>query len=291
MRILAVDDDPQALRYVRDALSKAGYTCRWWPGTRRRRSASWKSERAPPGVVGPDAARDRRDRADGERILETWRTCRSSSCRLYGQDQIVVARALRGMGAVDYVVKPFSPTELAARIQGGAAQADRYRLGRTVGALRAGRADGQLRRTPGLSCGRPVQLTDIEYRLLCELTANAGRVLTHDQLLQRVWGLTNSGDSGPVRTVVKTLRRKLGDEADSPTYIFNEPRIGYRIARGEKTGRRRRERSASIRGSGNRHALLLLQTHGLIPASLPLRHPQVVASISIGGGKPLRDGA
>ena len=79
-------------------------------------------------------------------------------------------------------------------------------------------------------------MTDIEYRLLCELTANAGRVLTHDQLLQRVWGLTNSGGSGPVRTAVKNLRRKLGDDADGPTYISNEPRIGYRMPKAETQG-------------------------------------------------------
>ena len=72
--------------------------------------------------------------------------------------------------------------------------------------------------------------------LLCELAANAGRVLTHDQLLQRVWGLTNSGGSGPVRTAVKNLRRKLGDDADSRTYIFKEPRVGYRMPKGETPG-------------------------------------------------------
>ena len=61
----------------------------------------------------------------------------------------------------------------------------------------------------------------------------AGRVLTHDQLLQRVWGLTNSGGSGPVRTVVKNLRRKLGDDADNPAYIFTKRRVGYWMEKGE----------------------------------------------------------
>ena len=88
--------------------------------------------------------------------------------------------------------------------------------------------------------GHPVQLTDIEYRLLCELAGNAGRVLTHDQLLQRIWGLTNSGGSGPVRTVVKNLRRKLADDADSPTHTFNEPRVGYRMPKGETQGQEER---------------------------------------------------
>ena len=79
-------------------------------------------------------------------------------------------------------------------------------------------------------------MTDIEYRLLCELAANAGRVLSHDHLLQRVWGLTNSGGSGPVRTVVKNLRRKLADDADNPTYIFNEPRRRLPDAQGRDAG-------------------------------------------------------
>ena len=80
--------------------------------------------------------------------------------------------------------------------------------------------------------GRAVRLTNIEYRLLFELSVNAGLVLTHEQLLQRVWGLEHHGRPGAVRTFVKNLRRKLGDDADTPTYIFTEPRVGYRMARG-----------------------------------------------------------
>ena len=80
---------------------------------------------------------------------------------------------------------------------------------------------------------RAVRLTNIEYRLLFELSVNAGRVLTHEQLLQRVWGPEHSGQPGAVRTFVKNLRRKLGDDADTPTYIFTEPRVGYRMPRGE----------------------------------------------------------
>ena len=81
--------------------------------------------------------------------------------------------------------------------------------------------------------GHPVQLTAIEYGLLFELSANAGRVMTYDRLLQRVWGLRGSGDSRRVRTAAKQLRRKLGDDANNPTYILNEPRVGYRMEKGE----------------------------------------------------------
>ena len=82
--------------------------------------------------------------------------------------------------------------------------------------------------------GRPVPLADIEYRLLFELSVHAGRVLGNEHLLQRVWGMGHAGHSGPIRTAVKNIRRKLGDDADSPTFIFNKPRIGYLMPKGEK---------------------------------------------------------
>ena len=79
--------------------------------------------------------------------------------------------------------------------------------------------------------GCPVRLTATEYRLLQELSNNAGRVMTHHQLLGRVWGWDYSGDSPLLRSFVKKLRGKLGDNARSPIYIFTEPRVGYRMAR------------------------------------------------------------
>ena len=79
--------------------------------------------------------------------------------------------------------------------------------------------------------GRAVQLTPNEYDMLFELSVNAGRVPPHEHLRRRVWGPQNSGDAGLVRTIVKKLRRKLGDEAVKPTYIFTEARVGYRTAK------------------------------------------------------------
>ena len=62
---------------------------------------------------------------------------------------------------------------------------------------------------------------------------NAGRVVPHDHLLQALWGPGHPGHPGPVRTVVKNLRRKLGEGAHNPTHILNEPRVGYRMPNGE----------------------------------------------------------
>ena len=61
-------------------------------------------------------------------------------------------------------------------------------------------------------------------------------MLTHEQLLQRVWGPEHSGQPGAVRTFVKNLRRKLRDDANNPSYIFTEPSVGYRMPRGETQG-------------------------------------------------------
>ena len=84
--------------------------------------------------------------------------------------------------------------------------------------------------------GRPVRLTATEYGMLFELSVNAGRVLTHDDLLQRVWGLDHSGGRGTVRSCVKRLRRKLGEDANNPAYIFAEPPRRLPAGQGRDTG-------------------------------------------------------
>ena len=79
--------------------------------------------------------------------------------------------------------------------------------------------------------GRPVQLTPTEYKLLAELSGAEGRVLTHEQLLRGVWIPLHSSDSRIVRTYVKELRHKLGDDARRPTYIHTKPGVGYRMSK------------------------------------------------------------
>ena len=135
------------------------------------------------------------------------------------------------MRAVDYVVKPFSPSELAARIRAALRKLAVSEPSEpfVLGDLTIDYADRAV-----TLAGRPVALMAMEYRLLTELSANGGRVVTYEQLLQRVWKDRGSGDIRPMRTVIKKLRRKLGDDAANPTYIFTEPRVGYRMPKGER---------------------------------------------------------
>ena len=146
----------------------------------------------------------------------------------YGRGRLV-ARAFK-MGADDYVVKPFSPTELVARIR--AALRRRMTSEPSVLYVVGDLTINYTERLPTLR-GIPVSLTPIEYRLLVELSANAERVLTYEHLLRRVWGSEGDADVRPIRTAISAIRRKLGDDADNPTCIFTELRVGYRMPKGE----------------------------------------------------------
>ena len=135
----------------------------------------------------------------------------------------MVARALE-MGAADYIVKPFSKSELTARVQ-----AALRRRRRSSNSFRLGDLDIHYEDRQVTVVGRPVPLTVTEYELLRVLSVNAGRILTYDSLLRQVWNRRDLGDHRIVHAFVKRLRRKLGDDAARPTYIFTERRVGYRM--------------------------------------------------------------
>ena len=136
------------------------------------------------------------------------------------------------MGADGYMVKPVAATELVATIR-----ATLRRYGETLSV--SGSADyavGQITINYGAHAvgvaGEPIQLTATEYKLLYELSSKAGRVLTQDELLHRVWGPEYTGESQLLRAYIKSLRQKLGDNARNPSYIFTEHGTGYRMAKG-----------------------------------------------------------
>ena len=81
--------------------------------------------------------------------------------------------------------------------------------------------------------GQELQLTATEYDLLAELAMHAGRVVPHQELLQRVWGPAYPGSPRTIRTHLMRLRQKLGEDVEHPIYIFSEPRVGYRMVVGE----------------------------------------------------------
>ncbi len=219
-RILVVDDDPQTLRYVRDALAKAGYapvvtgdSAELADLIRTRRPALVLLDLLLPGTDGIELLERVPQLGDLPVIFIS----------AYGRDETIV-RALDA-GAADYIVKPFSPSELTARVRAALrrrAEPEPFVLGELT-------IHYDERRVA--VANRPVELTATEFELLRVLSVNVGRVLKYDVLLRHAWGTRGREASDPklVRAVVKRLRRKLGDNAASPAYIRNERGVGYRM--------------------------------------------------------------
>ncbi|MDE2752386.1 MAG: ATP-binding protein, partial [Gemmatimonadota bacterium] len=217
-RVLVVDDDPQMLRYVRNALGEAGYlpVVTGDPDEvagllRTLKPALVLLDLLLPGTDGIALMEEIPELTDLPVIFIS----------AYGRDETVV-RALDA-GASDYIVKPFSPAELVARVRA----ALRRSMGPEPFVLGELTIRYDLRRVA--LAGRTVRLTPTEYELLRVLSMNAGRVLTHESLLRQAWGGRDKGSVDPklVRAVVKRLRRKLGDDAADPVYILNERGVGY----------------------------------------------------------------
>ena len=225
-RILVVDDDPQMLRFVRDALSRAGYAP-LVTGAPEELAHLIRSERPQlvlldlllPGSDGIELMGQVPELADQPVIFIS----------AYGRDE-TVARALEA-GAADYIVKPFSPTELVARIRAALrrhAEPQPFVVGELA-------IDYERRRvTVG---GEPVDLTATEFELLRLLSLHAGRVVTYETLLRRIWSKHDDPSANRVRTFVRSLRRKLGDDAAAPAYIRNKHGVGYSIpGPGDRSG-------------------------------------------------------
>ena len=219
--VLAVDDDPKALVYVRGILEDAGYRA---SVTGDPEEVPRLLETHPPDLVLLDLLLPGTDGIELMQSLPALADRPVIFLSAYGRDE-TIARAFE-IGAADYVVKPFSPTELVARIEAAlrkqAGRSAPYRVGELAISYEERRVS---------LAGRPVQLTATEYDLLSALSANAGRVSTYDYLLRRVWRARRAGSPRIVRVFVKQLRDKLGDDAKNPTYIFTEPRVGYRMVK------------------------------------------------------------
>ena len=129
-------------------------------------------------------------------------------------------------GADDYISKPFVPQELSARIRAlarrsrGAVELQHY----SVGDLEIAPQKGIVTRA-----GDPVELTKTEFKLLCELAAERGRVLSREELLERVWGYDYFGDSRLVDVHVRRLRMKIEPDPSHPTLLTTVRGMGYRL--------------------------------------------------------------
>ncbi len=137
-------------------------------------------------------------------------------------------------GADDYLTKPFSVEELLARLR---VTQRRIALIRSAGQEQAVYTNGDLKIDYASGCvylgGEEMHLTPIEYKLLCLLAQNTGKVLTHTFILQKVWGSSWESNVGSLRVFMATLRKKLEKTPDAPQYIQTHIGIGYRMLKVE----------------------------------------------------------
>jgi two-component system KDP operon response regulator KdpE len=219
-RILVVDDEPQIRRALHSALTAHGYAVAVAEDgeTAVETIASWAPQAVVLDLKMPG--------------LDGWTVLRET--RAWSQVPIVVLSA-RGneadkvaaldQGADDYLTKPFGMAELLARL--------RVVLRRTsVGVpeiLRIGDVSIDLHRYLVFRRGQEVHLTPTEFDLLRVLASEAGRVLTHRQLLERVWGGHAAENAQQLRVYINYLRRKLEPDPSHPRLIITEPGVGYRL--------------------------------------------------------------
>lgn len=223
-RILLVEDDPSLQRSATLLLERSGFTVRVASDgvdaldvVGRDRFDLLLLDVMLPGVDGLEVCRQVRRTS---RVPIVMLTARSDTT------DVVVGLEL---GADDYITKPFEGSELTARVRAvlrrAAAEPDapliRVRdLEIDTGAFRVTRG------------GVELELTATEFRLLAELARNAGRVLTREGLLERVWGYDYLGDSRLVDMAVKRLRDKLGEDPRDPRHVTTVRGVGYRFENG-----------------------------------------------------------
>jgi two-component system, OmpR family, KDP operon response regulator KdpE len=222
-RILIVDDEAQIQRFLRLGLEAAGYDIVLaGDGTDAlRQTASMNPDLVILDLGLPDM--------DGKQVLERLRQWSSVPVVVLSarDDEREKVGAL-DLGANDYVAKPFGIGELLARVR--AALRTERREGVETARYEIGGISIDVAQHQVELAGEPVKLTPKEFELLLFLAQNQGRVLTHRQLLMKVWGPAHGGDTQYLRVFIGQLRQKLEADAANPAVILTEPGVGYRIA-------------------------------------------------------------
>ena len=180
-----------------------------------------------PDVILMDLALPDGDGIDLTRRIRAWSRVPIIVLSARGREEDKVAAL--DEGADDYLTKPFGVNELLARIRAAMRRAASASAGAAPAVLVAGtlRID-QARREVTVG-EREIRLTPIEYRLLVFLAGNAGKVLTHRQILKEVWGPPYVGETHNLRVFMAALRRKVEQDPARPQLLLTEPGVGYRM--------------------------------------------------------------
>jgi two-component system KDP operon response regulator KdpE len=222
-KILIVDDEPQILRALRAGLIAQGYEVVM---AADGEEALDKASAETPDAIILDLNLPRKSGLDVCRELREWSAAPIIvlSVRDSERDKVTAL----DLGADDYLTKPFSTNELLARLRVALRHAaDRGEPEQA--AVRAGGVTIDLARHQVRRNEEEVRLTATEFTLLAYLAAHPGRVLTHTQILDHVWGAGSESETQNLRVYISQLRRKLDPNSEQPQMITTEPGIGYRF--------------------------------------------------------------
>jgi two-component system, OmpR family, KDP operon response regulator KdpE len=220
---ILIEDERQIRRFVRTALEGEGWSVH---ETETLKQGLTDAGTRKPDLIVLDLGLPDGDGVEFLRDLRGWSKVPVIvlSARVNERDKIEALDA----GADDYLTKPFSVGELLARVR--AASRRRFEAGAEVGSVFSFgdvRVDLSLRTVHKGDVA--IHLTPIEYRLLTLLISNAGKVMTHRQILREVWGPAHAEDGHYVRVYMGHLRQKLEDDPAQPKYILTETAVGYRL--------------------------------------------------------------
>jgi len=227
MRILVVDDDAPSVKMISFLLREEGYEV---SSTDSGVAAVELVERQRPDLIILDVMMPH---------MDGFEVCRRIRQKL---DVPIIFLSAKGetvdkvtglqLGADDYLAKPFEPAELLARVKAVMRRAEVFAVEDTQSRLAVGDVTlDPVSNRVHFADGRIVELTPIEFRLLHCLMRNAGRILSHDLLMNAVWGYDYEGYSNQIAVYVRRLRIKIEVDSENPKYLTTVRGLGYKFER------------------------------------------------------------
>jgi DNA-binding response OmpR family regulator len=226
MAVLLVDDDRDLVDVLTYILRREGYEIttaydgeQGWARFEKEAPELVILDANMPGLDGMEVCKRIREVSKAPVIMLTART-----------DEADIVQAL-GLGADDYITKPFSPRQLVARVKAVLRRAQSFTPGSSGGGeeLSAGELTLDLRTRTLRRGGEEIRLTPLEYKIIHYLMVNRGRVLTNTAIVEHVWGFPGDGNEDLVKVHVHRVRQKLERDPQNPEYVKTVPGVGYML--------------------------------------------------------------
>ncbi len=229
--ILVADDDPRLLKLIQRNLELANYrvlTVADGPSVLKQAETEepdlYVLDVMMPGLDGREVCRRLREFSIAPVLMLTAKDAEDD--KVAGLDA----------GADDYLTKPFGAPELIARVKALVRRTKQYTKDAATPVFTTGELTVDFGQHQASLVGKPVNLTPTEYRILAHLARNAGRVVTQDDLLTKVWGPAYRDEAHLLRVNIARLRQKVEKEPSNPKFVLTRPGIGYTLVKQELDG-------------------------------------------------------